>query len=51
MTGLYIDVTNAVQGLLQNVAGKLEGLGCPQLEEVNMDMYEVYPGYGKAKGV
>lgn len=50
VAGLYENVTEAVQPLLDNVAGNLKGLGCPQLAGVNEDMYGVYPGWGKAKG-
>ena len=50
VTGLYEDVTAAVDALDQNIAGNLKGLGCPLLEEVNADMYTVYPGFEKAKG-
>lgn len=51
VAGLYEDVTAALQPLADNIAGNLQGLGCPQLDGVDMGMYEVYPGYGKAKGV
>ena len=51
LTGLYENVTKAVQPLVENVAGNLKGLGCPQLEGVNENMYEVFPGYKKAKGL
>ncbi len=48
---MYEDITAAVQPLADNIAGSLKGLGCPQLGTVNMEMYGVFPGYGRAKGV
>lgn len=50
MTGLYVNVTAAVQPLIANVAENLKGLGCPQLEGVDEGMYGVFPGFQKAKG-
>lgn len=50
VSGLYQNVTAAVQPLLDNVAGNLKGLECPQLEGVNEDMYDVFPGFQKANG-
>lgn len=51
VTGLYENVTAALQPLADNISGNLAGLGCPQLETVNADMYDIYPGYTKARGV
>lgn len=51
VAGLYANVTAALEGLAENVAGNLAGLGCPRLEEVDVGMYDVYPGYVRAKGV
>ena len=50
LTGIYDNVADAVAPLDQNIATNLKGLGCPQLETVNEDMYNVFPGYKKAKG-
>lgn len=50
VTGLYVNVTAAVQPLIANVAENLKGLGCPQLEGVDEGMYGVFPGFQKAKG-
>ena len=51
VTGLYENTTEAVQPLAESVAKNLKGLGCPQLKSVNENMYNIYPGYKKAKGV
>ncbi|KAM0798671.1 hypothetical protein BDR22DRAFT_881597 [Usnea florida] len=51
VTGLYEDVTAALQPLASSISKNLDGLNCPQLAAVNADMYDVYPGYAKAKGV
>lgn len=51
VTGFYENVTAALQPLADNISGNLAGLGCPQLETVDADMYDIYPGYTKAKGV
>ncbi|CAD6593541.1 MAG: hypothetical protein ASARMPRED_007636 [Alectoria sarmentosa] len=51
VTGLYENVTAALQPLVESISGILAGLGCPQLEAVNADLYDAYPGYAKAKGV
>lgn len=51
VTGLYENLTAALQPLAESISGNLAGLGCPQLETVNADMYDIYPGYTKAKGV
>ncbi len=51
VAGLYENVTAALQPLAEAISSNLAGLGCPQLEAVNADMYDVYPGYTKAKGV
>lgn len=50
LTGIYDNVADAVAPLDQNIATNLKGLGCPQLETVNENMYNVFPGYKKAKG-
>lgn len=51
VAGLYENVTAALQPLAETISSNLAGLGCPQLEGVNADMYDVYPGYQKAKGI
>ena len=51
LAGLYADLTTALQPLEKNIAGNLKGLACPQLGAVNVGMYGVFPGYGRAKGV
>ena len=50
LTGIYDSVVDAVAPLNQNIATNLKGLGCPQLETVDENMYNVFPGYQKAKG-
>lgn len=51
VTGLYENLTAALQPLAETISGNLAGLGCPQLEGVNAGMYDVYPGYNMAKGI
>ncbi|KAL9134606.1 MAG: hypothetical protein Q9175_004205 [Cornicularia normoerica] len=51
VTGLYENVTAALQPLAETISSNLAGLGCPQLEAVNAGMYDMYPGYTKAKGI
>lgn len=51
VTGLYENLTLALEPLAETISSILAGLGCPQLEGVNADMYDVYPGYKMAKGV
>lgn len=51
VAALYEDVTAALQPLAESISGNLAGLGCPQLGAVNAGMYDVYPGYAKAKGI
>lgn len=51
LTGVYGDLTKALQPLMDNLEKNMEGLGCPQLMEVDESLYEKYPGYMKAKGV
>lgn len=51
VTGLYANLTAALDLLAQTISSNLAGLECPQLEGVNADMYDVYPGYKMAKGI
>ncbi|KAL8751460.1 MAG: hypothetical protein Q9184_006063 [Pyrenodesmia sp. 2 TL-2023] len=51
LTGVYGDLTKALQPLMDNLEENMEGLGCPQLMEVDESFYEKYPGYMRAKGV
>lgn len=51
VAALYEDVTAALQPLAESISGNLAGLGCPQLGAVDAGMYDVYPGYAKAKGI
>ncbi|KAL8959135.1 MAG: hypothetical protein Q9183_005689 [Haloplaca sp. 2 TL-2023] len=50
LTGLYKDLTKALQPLFNNIDGTLEGLGCPQLMGLDDSLYEQYPGYKKSGG-
>ncbi|KAL8948243.1 MAG: hypothetical protein Q9222_005554 [Ikaeria aurantiellina] len=50
VTGIYKDVVGAVQPLVDNIKGNLEGLGCPQLMGVDEELYEQYPGYVRSSG-
>ena len=50
LTGIYDNVADAVAPLNQNIAANLKGLGCPQLETVDENQYNVFPGFQKAKG-
>ena len=50
VAGLYENVTLALEALTETISNILAGLGCPQLEGVNADMYDIYPGYKMAKG-
>lgn len=50
LTGVYEDVTKAIQPLVQNIASNLKELSCPQLGSVDESQYGRYPGYMKAKG-
>ncbi|CAO1601084.1 hypothetical protein XANCAGTX0491_004748 [Xanthoria calcicola] len=47
VTGLYEDVTKALQPLTDSISGALGGLGCPQLMELDRSQYEKYAGYKK----
>ncbi|KAL9628594.1 MAG: hypothetical protein Q9204_005795 [Flavoplaca sp. TL-2023a] len=47
LTGLYSDVTKALQPLTDSISGALGGLGCPQLMGLDESLYEKYPGYKK----
>ena len=51
VTGLYENLTAALEPLAETISSSLAGLGCPQLEGVNVGMYDVYPGYKMAKGI
>ncbi|KAI4137554.1 MAG: hypothetical protein L6R39_007217 [Caloplaca ligustica] len=51
LTGIYEDVTKALQPLVDNINSNLQGLACPQLMGVDQSLYDKYPGYKKAKGV
>ncbi|KAL8864744.1 MAG: hypothetical protein Q9174_007238 [Haloplaca sp. 1 TL-2023] len=50
VTGLYEDLTKALQPLLENIEGNLRGLGCPQLTGLDQSMYEQFPGYKRSGG-
>ncbi|KAL8702424.1 MAG: hypothetical protein Q9201_004399 [Fulgogasparrea decipioides] len=50
LTGVYEDVTKALQPLVDNIAGNLKGLGCPQLMGIDRSQYEKFPGYKKSGG-
>ena len=47
LTGLYSDLTKALQPLTDSISGALGGLGCPQLMGLDESLYEKYPGYKK----
>ncbi|KAL8651753.1 MAG: hypothetical protein Q9226_004568 [Calogaya cf. arnoldii] len=47
LTGLYEDLTKALQPLKDSIQGAIGGLGCPQLMELDQSLYEKYPGYKK----
>ncbi|KAI4131366.1 MAG: hypothetical protein LQ338_001251 [Usnochroma carphineum] len=51
LTGVYENLTEALQPLVDNLNGNLKGLGCPQLMGVDQSLYNQFPGYTKAKGV
>ncbi|KAL8753866.1 MAG: hypothetical protein Q9199_004747 [Rusavskia elegans] len=50
LTGLYEDLTKALQPLTDSIQGAIGGLGCPQLMELDRSQYEKYPGYKKNPG-
>ncbi|KAL8735008.1 MAG: hypothetical protein Q9166_001133 [cf. Caloplaca sp. 2 TL-2023] len=47
LTGLYEDLTKALQPLTDSIAGALGGLGCHQLTSIDQSQYSKYPGYNK----
>ncbi|KAL8808640.1 MAG: hypothetical protein Q9200_004169 [Gallowayella weberi] len=47
LTGLYEDLTKALQPLVDSIQGSLKGLECPQLVGLDQSQYEKYPGWKK----
>ena len=50
IASIYANVAEAFQPLAANISSILEGLSCPQLNRVNTNQYNQYPGYTRAKG-
>ncbi|KAL8799485.1 MAG: hypothetical protein Q9182_005853 [Xanthomendoza sp. 2 TL-2023] len=48
LTGLYEDLTTALQPLVDSIQGSLKGLNCPQLVGLDRSQYEKFPGWKKS---
>lgn len=47
LSGLFTDVDPAVDALGTAVNGLLDSLGCPKLNNIDKDQFNIYPGYTK----
>ena len=47
LSGLYSDISSAMDALGTAVNQATNGLGCPQLNEINKGQFSQYPGYTK----
>jgi len=49
LSGLFTDVDSAVDKLGSAINSATDSLGCPTLNNVNMDQFSKYPGYANLK--
>lgn len=49
LTGLYSDISPAMDRLGSAVNNATQGLGCPKLNNISKDQFSKYPGYTKLK--